>query len=670
VNRNQLRWYVWRASRMSLGEAAGRARDHARRRAWRRRQVHPAQAFAPVEPGHPRPFPTTIDPATANKIPEAARTALLASADRLLSGEWELLGAVRDDIVLPDWFFDPSTGTHAPQSRYAFRVAHRSEAETGNVRQLWELSRHQHLTMLAAAWYVSGDDRYAETVAAQLESWWNANPFLSGVHWTSGIEVGLRLVAWTWIRRLLDGWDGAVELFEHNETAVRQIAWHQDYLAGFRSHGSSANNHAVAEAAGQLIASIAMPWFASSPQRQARAQADFEREVRLNTFASGVNRELASGYHLFVAELAFLAALECDAAGVALAPATWIALCRMTDAAAALIDEAGRPPRQGDSDDAVGLRVDGAAANGWTGLLDLGAQVFGSLPWWPEPQATALSTLAGSLARSQPTVAGRLGHRPSHFADAGITLLRTPAGPPGAHRPELWCRCDAGPHGFLSTAAHAHADALSIEVRHGGVEILADPGTYCYHGEAPWRSYFRSTLGHNALEIDGRHQSRSGGAFLWIRHANARVSELGRAADGEIESWAAEHDGYAGLEPAVTHRRRVSLDRDARQIEIVDEVEAAGSSRLRLAFHFGPAVSLSHCGAVAHLQWPGASGPSGATLHLPDSLVWTAHRGDTEPILGWYSPGFGVKVPSDSLVGSGTTVAGSRTFTSVIRFHE
>ena len=41
----------------------------------------------------------------------------------------------------------------------------------------------------------------------------------------------------------------------------------------------------------------------------------------------------------------------------------------------------------------------------------------------------------------------------------------------------------AGPHGFLSIAAHAHADALSVEVRHGGVEILVDPGTYCYHGE-------------------------------------------------------------------------------------------------------------------------------------------------------------------------------------------
>ena len=38
-------------------------------------------------------------------------------------------------------------------------------------------------------------DRYAQTVADQLRSWWRANPYLSGVHWTSGIELGVRLVS-------------------------------------------------------------------------------------------------------------------------------------------------------------------------------------------------------------------------------------------------------------------------------------------------------------------------------------------------------------------------------------------------------------------------------------------------------------------------------------------
>ena len=92
-----------------------------------------------------------------------------------------------------------------------------------------------------------------------------------------------------------------------------------------------------------------------------------------------------------------------------------------------------------------------------------------------------------------------------------MTLLRTTV----RRLPEIWCRCDGGPHGFLSIAAHAHADALSVEVRYGGVDILADPGTYCYHGEPAWRSYFRSTIAHNTVELGGRSQSSDGGPFMW-----------------------------------------------------------------------------------------------------------------------------------------------------------
>ena len=276
----------------------------------------------PILPGRVRrlvrAFRVTLPAGTADAVPATARAALLASADALMAGRWEVLGVERDDLVAPDWFFDPCSGRRAPSDVYAFRIQHRSEAVTGNVKQVWELSRHQHLTLLAAAYFVSGEERYAERVAEHLSSWWAANPFLSGVHWTSGIEVGLRLIAWTWIRRLLDEWPLVTDLFENNDHAVRQLYWHQHYLSEFRSRGSSANNHVIAEAAGRLVAADAFPWFAESPAWRAEAARDFQHELARNTFPSGVNRELASEYHGFVAELAYAAAVEADAAGAPL----------------------------------------------------------------------------------------------------------------------------------------------------------------------------------------------------------------------------------------------------------------------------------------------------------------------------------------------------------------
>jgi Heparinase II/III-like protein/Heparinase II/III N-terminus len=644
---SRLGWYLRRVAAMSPAEVAWRTRDQVLRAMWSLRQVKPGQLAveAPV-PGD-REFAAVLPPGTAERVSGEARAAILESAERLLCGEWEVLGVVRTDLVQPDWFLDPATGRRSVQDRHAFRVDHRSEEQVGNVKQVWELSRLQHLTLLATVWFLTHDERYARRVADQLRSWWRENPFLSGVHWTSGIELGIRLISLAWIRRLLDDWPGAADLFERDALAVRQIRWHQQYLAAFSSRGSSANNHVIAEAAGQLVASCAFPWFAESERWRRRSARLLERELVRNTFPSGIGRELASDYQCFIAELGFLAAAEAQACGHPLPDVVWERLCAMVDSAAALVDEKMRPPRQGDSDEGRALLLDAPMPNRWPSLLALADALVGRLDWWPRPPADAGGVIIGAMAGTRHHLAGRPAQRPSRFADAGITLLRTAR---HDHLPEIWCRCDGGPHGYLSIAAHAHADALSVEVRYGGVEILADPGTYCYHGEPSWRSYFRSTIAHNTAELGGRSQSSEGGPFMWTSHAHAREVEV--IDDGDIATWTAEHDGYASLDPPALHRRSVLLDRASRSIDITDEIEG-GSHDIRLAFHLGPEVQVQLNESCAVLSWPAASGPVAARLELAPGLRWTLHRGEIDPILGWYAPGLGRRVPAFSLLGSG-----------------
>ena len=638
---------------MSPAEMAWRARDQALRAAWSPRQVKRGQLGTSTSlPAGPRRFTATLPPGTAARVPEQAKMAVREAADRLMRGEWEVLGVVRTDLVRPNWFHDPVTGRRSSPDRYAFRIDHRSEEENGNIKQIWEISRLQHLTLLATAWFLTHEEPYARRVADQLRSWWQENPFLSGIHWTSGIEVGIRLISMVWIRRLMDSWPGVADLFELDTLALRQIRWHQEYLATFRSRGSSANNHVIAEAAGQLVASCAFPWFPRSERWRRQAARLLERELLRNTFPSGIGRELASDYQCFIAELGLLAAVEAEARGRPLNAAAWQRMCAMLDSAAALVDERLRPPRQGDSDEGRALLLDAPAANRWPSLLMLGEMVVGRLDWWPRPAADAASPIIGAMACGKHDIRGRPTQRPSRFADAGVTLLRTTG--PGI--PEIWCRCDGGPHGYLSIAAHAHADALSVEVRYGGIDILADPGTYCYHGDLAWRSYFRSTIAHNTVELDGRNQSSAGGPFLWLRHAQSRETDV---VDGvEVARWAAEHDGYASLDPPVRHRRSVGLDRRARSIEIVDEIDG-GSHDLRLAFHLGPLVKAELDGACAVLAWPGEPVPGEARLALPEGLRWSLHQGETDPILGWYSEGLGRRTPAITLLGNGRCQPGA-----------
>jgi len=594
-------------------------------------------------------FPTPLPAGAREQVPSTAAAAVVAAADRVLAGDWTLLGTRRPDIAEPDWFLDPGTGHRAPQRTLAFRIDHRDESTTGNVKSVWELSRHHHLTVLASAWWLTGDEKYADVVAEQLRSWWRENPFLSGVHWTSGIELGIRLVSWAWVRRLLHEWPKVGDLFEDSPEALAQIWWHQRYLAAFPSRGSSANNHLVAEAAGRLVAACAFPWFSESDTWRREATDQLERALRANTFDSGVNRELATDYHRFVTELGLVAATEGAAAGHPFGRSTWDLLAASLDAAAAMVDVAGRPPRQGDGDEGRALVLDDPEAGPWGQLLALGSALVGRLNWWPAPRETLAGTVMAALVPDLPAVTGRPARAPQVFPDAGITLLRTPR----EDGPEIWCRCDGGPHGFLSIAAHAHADALSVEVRYDGVEVLVDPGTYCYHGEPEWRSYFRSTLAHNTIEIDGVNQSVEGGPFLWSTQARTEVSRADIRERG-VQTWTASHTGYARLDQALRHERTVSLDPEDRALTIVDRLTSQEHHSVRLLFHLGGEVGVTLTGSRASLTWPGTTGQVGASVSLPSGLSWSIHRGETDPILGWHSPRFGRRAETSTLMGIGT----------------
>jgi hypothetical protein len=289
-------------------------------------------------------------------------------------------------------------------------------------------------------------------------------------------------------------------------------------------------------------------------------------------------------------------------------------------------------------------------------LLETGGDAFGALDWWPSRPAPDVRAglLAAALDGRLEPPPDRPVERPVLFGDAGMIVVRGES----SGGEEIWCRADVGPHGFLSIAAHAHADALSVELRVGGVDVLADPGTFCYHGEPEWRAYFRGTRGHSTLELDGRDQSTSGGPFLWTRHAHTRLVAYAGLEGGPVARWTADHDGYARRGAPLRHSRTVELDRAGARLVVIDRVIGPGRHAGRLSFHLGPDVDCHLEGTAARLHWPGQAAE--ATFELDPALAWSVHRGEDDPPAGWYSPGFGQKVPASTLVGTGEVGTGQQ----------
>ena len=110
----------------------------------------------------------------------------------------------------------------------------------------------------------------------------------------------------------------------------------------------------------------------------------------------------------------------------------------------------------------------------------------------------------------------------------------------------------------------------------------------------------------------------------------------------------------------MTHRRTVEFHGKQRLIEITDEIDGTGRLPVRLAFHLGPTVEANLEGCILTLRWQDRDGGEAtATMTLPSSLGWSLIRGATDPVLGWYSPAFGQKVPATDVIGVGSATTGS-----------
>lgn len=572
--------------------------------------------------------------------------AVLKSADRILSGRLPLFDL--EDLEVGgeiQWNYDYKAKKQSPLL-LACRVDYRDYHSVGDCKFVWEPNRHQHWVVLGRAYRVNQEERYAQAMVDQFDSWTRQCPFGRGMNWRSPLELAIRLINWSWAFALID--DSPVMTDRRRERILFSVHQHLSEIARKFSRYSSANNHLVGEAAGVFIASSYFSGLKGAPGWRAKSREILAREIQRQTFEDGGTREQATGYHLFSLEFFLLAGLVGRNAGDDFSTAYWDRLEKMTEFVSAMSEGGRAMPMIGDADDGyvldLGNRTDAAPS-----FVALGALLFHRSDFkaaTTDPSENCYWLLGPDVDRVWSGIADA-DKAPVHtsraFTESGYYLLQH------GHRnssDQTSVVVDCGPLGFLSIAAHGHADALSLILRVGGVDVLVDPGTYDYFTYPKWREYFRSTRAHNTIEIDGQNQSQMVGAFMWGRQAVSRCLAWEPIKGGGTV--VAEHDGYRNLDDPVVHRRTVKLDGEGLDIRVLDELLMTASHDVAVFWHFAEQCTvLSQSDHGIEIDFGGGR----LFMEFDPRLSLSQERGNEDSNLGWVSRGYHRKSPSLTLIG-------------------
>ncbi len=639
-----LTWYANRLSRMSAPEIAHRA-GKAVRGALDRFMGGGHVAAAP-------PQLHTNTPRFIAESPAVTARAYTAAADRIMRGEHRVFALDECRLACPpEWNRDPLTQRLAP-ARPSDLLDYRDERVVGNIKYLWEPNRHLHFVTLAQAYSLTGERSYAEELGRQLDSWWQQCPPGIGPNWASSLELGIRLVNWSLAWQLLGGLRAPPFASPEGEALRRKwlelVYLHARAVTRNLSRFSSANNHLIGEAAGVFIASVTWPFWPELARWGRHCGDILEAEAIAQNAPDGGNREQAISYQQFVLDFLLLSGLAARARGEDFSPRYWQRIEAMTDYLASVMDVAGHVPMLGDADDGFAVRlVPLDSFCPYRSLIATGALIF---------ERPDLARKAGGLDdKTRWLIGADADHRFSAligaadgkyeprraFSETGLYLLGSAFETPD----EIRMLVDAGPLGYLSIAAHGHADALSVVLNVAGREVLIDPGTYAYHTDPEWRRYFRGTRAHNTVSIDDTDQSQQAGNFMWTEHARARCTEL--AFGPRLQRFAGEHDGYLRLADPVAHKRTIEYDEPARTFVITDELEGPGSHEAARHWHFAEGLEPTVDEKGTCTVRVGAYTVTISSHHPVDDV--RVHRGGAAGEGGWVSRSFGRKTPSTSL---------------------
>ncbi|HZI87549.1 MAG TPA: alginate lyase family protein, partial [Pyrinomonadaceae bacterium] len=560
----------------------------------------------------------------------AAESAIVRRANDIVDGKFDLLGFRDLSFGNPiDWHLEPLSGKRAPSIHWS-RLNFLDAELAGDKKIVWELNRHQYFASLGQAYWLTGDEKYAQTFVTHLDSWMNQNPPKLGINWASSLEVAFRSISWIW----------ALYFFKESpalntQTFLRALKFlylNARHLETYLSTYFSPNTHLTGEALGLFYLGTMLPDFKEADRWRRTGLRILIEQLPLHVKPDGVYFEQSSYYHRYTTDFYTHLFILLRANGQDVPVELETKLRALLDHLMYITRPDGTTPLFGDDDGGKLVMLDRRALNDFRGALSTGAALFGRSDYKYVADGAAEETLwllgPDGLRELDLIEPGEPARQSVAFEDGGYYVMRD-----GWTATANYLRFDFGPHGTLN-CGHAHADALSFDLAARGRTMLVDPGTYTYTGSKEMRDWFRSSAAHNTLIVDDQSSSVSDGPFSW-KHI-AQVVPLQWISHAQFDFLSGKHNGYERLASPATHVRDILFLKTNYWI-IRDRVATKGAHRYDLYFHFAADAHPSiHAAGKAMHERPGNL-PGLEVFAFGDGGQWREEEGWISPCYGKHS---------------------------------
>ncbi len=562
---------------------------------------------------------------------------IIPSEDQLK--KFQFYDVVIDNVFdIEDWRKDFKHNI-ASKLKPTSKIDNQNFEAVGDIRYVSTISRLHHLPFIMLAG-VSGNFRnHEKLVFKQLKDWKSQNPYLKSVNWKSGIEAGIRVTNLIFLRNISKL--NASEQNELNSLIDNIVEEHFWFLKAHLSLFSSANNHLLFELLGLFIISLHYN-FSDSDKWRKRSFEWLLDELEKQTFEDGFSKEQSTHYHAEVMNIYLTAFSQARQFNIEIPDKAIIKLQKMGDALACFLQEGGHLLPIGDSDEGQILYPYFDSAFDLYNSLFFDIQMLGGLQKYTNSSVhwdlrnyllwgnqIFINESKQRVERKENVTSVK------HLADSGYFFCNVG---------EMKVIFDAGSIGYGHLAAHGHADALQVLVSVKGEDFLIDPGTYQYHSRfSKFRNYFRGTLAHNTISINGLDQAKSGGRMIWNTKPDVVLEAFEQSVGGfKIK---ASHNGFQKQGVNVMHSRSISHQNDHPHISIIDSLDAAIDYYIIYSLHFAPHIKVKHDNDKVYLI-----GKS-CTLLLKNEIFRSAKFfiGDNIEMAGWFSPSFNNLQPTSTL---------------------